>query len=410
MEKDLASDHVKKRLEELEILENYQKEKIEKLNKEKRKEIKKTLTKGQKIMMVVSIIAWLGLTSRWGREYLKSQKEKESPKIENIQPNKNIVPEVHMLSQEKLQKAIKDSLLEEEISYKDICEVVNQLTNENSKKEIIDFLYAWNIVWMQEYLGMEKDSKFSCNKSTGRIDQNTMSILSWKRFGIKDKEIFENDSISEDVKDAYKEFMEWTINNNNQNYVIESKISMSSYVFDKEHRLIDLQPILVGKDLGKDQEFVPYPWFYEKGIRKYYNDSILDKINTNTPEWLFSIEGLDQLRDEDYSIEGPREAIILIPIILTTKGLNYDTKKIKLWIHPTFLPKHDREKYLKALATKEISDNNQSHWCINVANFGRIKHLLNLDPKNGSRVYITQYNKYKNRQQQKYLPQKKGRH
>lgn len=83
--------------------------------------------------------------------------------------------------------------------------------------------------------------------------------------------------------------------------------------------------------------------------------------------------------------------------MLTTPGLNYDTEKIKLRIHPIFLPKDDEERYKNALETPEISDNNQSHGCINVVNFGRIKDNLNLDPKNGSRIYITQYNKYQNK-------------
>lgn len=99
-----------------------------------------------------------------------------------------------------------------------------------------------------------------------------------------DKEILENENISQDVKDAYKAFMEGTMNNNNENYLIESKICMHSFLFDKQHRLIDLQPIIVGRDIGKDQEYVPFEWFYENGKRKYYKDIDPKELNRNTPE------------------------------------------------------------------------------------------------------------------------------
>ena len=69
-------------------------------------------------------------------------------------------------------------------------------------------MYAGNIIGLQEYLCMNQDSKYVLNKATGRIDENTMNILAGEWFGMKDKEILENDSISEDVKDKYTAFVE----------------------------------------------------------------------------------------------------------------------------------------------------------------------------------------------------------
>ncbi len=127
------------------------------------------------------------------------------------------------------------------------------------------------------------------------------------------------------------------MNNNNENYLIESKICMHSFLFDRNHRLIDYQPIIVGRDLGKDQEYVPFERFYENGVRKYYKDTNPKELNRNTPEGLFAIEGIDKIEEKDYEIDGPKEAIILDPILLTTPGLIYDKKRIKMWDHPIFI-------------------------------------------------------------------------
>jgi len=81
-----------------------------------------------------------------------------------------------------------------------------------------------------------------------------MNILNGGRFWINGEEILQNKTITQDVKDAYSDFVEWMKDNNDQNYLIESKICMRSFLFDKNHKLIDLQPILVWKDLGKDLE------------------------------------------------------------------------------------------------------------------------------------------------------------
>jgi hypothetical protein len=163
-----------------------------------------------------------------------------------------------LVSLEKLQQTISDTLLEEGITHEDIADAVNGTTNDETKNIIIQFLYTGNILGLQEFLCMKKDSEYSLNKATGKIDKATIDILAGGRFGMTEKEIMANDTITQDVKDAYIQFVQGEINNNGCNYLINSKICMHSFLFDKNHRLIDVQPIIVGRDLGKDQEYVPF--------------------------------------------------------------------------------------------------------------------------------------------------------
>ncbi len=99
-----------------------------------------------------------------------------------------------------------------------------------------------------------------------------------------EKEIMADDTITQDVKDAYLEFVKGIRDNNDENYMIDSKLSKYSFILDTKHRLIDVQPILIGRDEGKDQEYVPFTRFYENGIKKYYKDADPKELNRNTPE------------------------------------------------------------------------------------------------------------------------------
>lgn len=125
--------------------------------------------------------------------------------MENI---KGSSAERQLLTLEKLQISLSKRFFEEGINHKDVFDAVNNLVNQESKKAIIDFLYTADITGLQGYLGMKKDSKFALNKATGSMDYNTLKIISGGYFGCRNEEILENPNISEDVKDAYQEFMD----------------------------------------------------------------------------------------------------------------------------------------------------------------------------------------------------------
>ena len=66
--------------------------------------------------------------------------------MERIQDKKHTIPTKQMVSLEKLHMAINDTLLAENITYEDVADAVNSTINEESKKAIMDFLYAGNIL------------------------------------------------------------------------------------------------------------------------------------------------------------------------------------------------------------------------------------------------------------------------
>jgi hypothetical protein len=67
---------------------------------------------------------------------------------------------------------------------------------------------------------------------------------------------------------------------------------------------------------------------------------------------------MDKLEERQYQIDGPKEAIIMDPIKLTTEELTYDETKIKMRDHPVFVA--EGQGYVEALNTPETTDNNKS--------------------------------------------------
>ncbi len=193
-------------------------------------------------------------------------------------------------------------------------------------------------------------------------------------------EITNNPEIGQDVKDAYKEFLEGKIDYNNQNYLIISKDSCKVYLFDKNNRLINIQPVLIGKDIGNENEFMPYDHYYEDGQRIYHTNP----INTNTPEGYFMAWVHRPLNSKDYIVdtENP-QAINIIPINIKTKKYDprFNAIEWKLNIHPTFKPKGNEEKYENALNSKIISDNYCTHGCPNIKDFEIIDDNITCDQK-----------------------------
>lgn len=129
---------------------------------------------------------------------------------------------------------------------------------------------------------MKRNSEYTSNKATGKIDLNTLHRFADPLFGLEEKEILENKDIAQDVKDIYQKFVAGEIDNNGQNYIIISKTDIYLYLFTKDHKLLhrDKKHDLIGKDIEKDGKRVPYPYYRtNKGV--VYHD---EETNTDTPE------------------------------------------------------------------------------------------------------------------------------
>ena len=365
------------------------------------KNIKKTLnSKNKKIAIQTAGIAASIFFTIWTIKYLqKNNNNTRDVNKNNMEINKKYLNKTskktewninnyNFTDNEKLKKNSK-LLFTDNITQKELINAVNKTINKKTKKNIINFLNKWDILWLQKYLWFKENSEYKLNKATWIIDKNTLDILNWWYFWIKWDEILNSHLIPQDVKDAYTIFMENKEKyvKNKQKLIVESKISMKSYLFDKDKWILDIQPIIAWIHKWKNQEYVPFWRYYKNWKKKYYK---WKKINRNTPEWRFSIEKISAINEKHYKINWPKLAILLKPEKLVTKWLKYDTNKIVLWIHPPFIPKNNNNRYINALKSETIKDNYQSKGCINTLNFGRI--LDNIDDKTA--INITQYNKY----------------
>ncbi|MEI6118632.1 MAG: hypothetical protein WCP92_05410 [bacterium] len=105
---------------------------------------------------------------------------------------------------------------------------------------------------------MKKNSEYTSNKATGILDQNTLKKIKNPLFGLTGETLLNSANIPDDVKEAYKEFLNKKIPNDGLAYLILSKKTCKQYLFSKDHKLINDQTILIGKDIGKSGEFIPY--------------------------------------------------------------------------------------------------------------------------------------------------------
>ncbi len=128
--------------------------------------------------------------------------------------------------------------------------------------------------------GMKKQSEYASNKATGKIDMNTFFRISDEYFGLEKQEILDNQNIPQDVKNIYQKFVAGEINNNGTSYLIISKTDFHMYLFTKDHKLLNRQLSLLGKNIGQEGEWVPYK-YYRTNLGTVYHDK---KVNTNTPE------------------------------------------------------------------------------------------------------------------------------
>lgn len=279
-----------------------------------------------------------------------------------------------------LQKSIPQNMLNG-VEHKEIIDAVMTITNEEIQTQVIDFLKAGNVIWLQELYGMKRNSEYTSNKATGIIDQNTLNKIKNPLFGLQGEELLNHPDISDDVKEAYTEFLNNKISNDGLPYLILSKKTCKQYLFSKDNTLIHDQTILIGKDIGKDGEFIPYDHYTLSNGKFVY---VRWAINTNTPTGLFKVKKIVDLGNK-YKADGPPRGINIVPI--TVKWVEEERFKYKQWgimIHPIYQTPGDPEKYEKAIESASIDDNGISHGCPNIKDFGIVFDQLPI----GGKVYI----------------------
>jgi hypothetical protein len=166
-------------------------------------------------------------------------------------------------------------------------DAVENIENPKIQKQVVDLLKEGNIVGLQELYGMKTSSEYSSNKATGRFDKNTLHKIKNPLFGLVGQEVIENENIPNDVKEIYKEFTIGQISNGGLAYLILSKKTCKQYLFDKDNQLIDIQPVLIGADLGNKGKFMPYEYYKVTGGKKIY---VRGERNRNTPTGIFKVK------------------------------------------------------------------------------------------------------------------------
>ena len=432
MNKKNTQQELEKKLKKLDISENTEKEKLEKLRKQNKKNIKENihinkkeeLTEEEKKLMEV----FKDKSIDEIRKIIK--KEENKPKMKKLYnkirktmlilgitwglargiwtlakkdaKDKRVYDTEQWVSQKKdnndqagidgwdtpkekitldtLQKSIPQNVLKG-VEYQEIIDAVIAITNEEIQKQVIAFLEAGNVKWLQELYGMKKNSEYTSNKATGILDQNTLKKIKNPLFGLKGEELLNNPNISDDVKEAYKEFLNKKIPNDGLAYLILSKKTCKQYLFSKDHTLINDQTILIGKDVGKSGEFIPYDHYTLANGKFVY---VRWEINTNTPTGIFKVKKIVDIGNH-YKVDGPKRGINIVPI--TIKGNEEERFKYKQWgimIHPVYETPGDPEKYEDAMKSASIDDNGISHGCPNIKDFGIVFDQLPI----GSKVYI----------------------
>jgi hypothetical protein len=245
---------------------------------------------------------------------------------------------------------------------------VENISNLKIKIQIMDLLETGNIVGIQELYGMKKKSEYTSNKATGILDKNTLHKIQNPLLGLVGQEIINNANIPNDVKEIYQKFLNGQISNDNLAYLILSKKTCKEYLFDKDNKLLDIQTILIGADIGNKGEFMPYDHYKVAGGKKIYIKGA--KINRNTPTGLFKVKKSIEL-SSDYKIDGPKRGINIVPI--DAQGNEEARFKYTQWglaIHPIYQQPSNPKKYENAMNSASIQDNSITHGCPNIEGFG----------------------------------------
>jgi hypothetical protein len=139
---------------------------------------------------------------------------------------------------------------------------------------------------------MKINSEYTSNKTKGVLDQNILHKIKNPLFGLVGQDVINNPNISDDIKEAYQEFLNGKIKNENKAYLILSKKTCKEYLFDKNNQLIDIQPILIGADVGNKGKFMPYEYYKVTGGKKIY---VRGERNRNTPTGIFKVKKIIDL-------------------------------------------------------------------------------------------------------------------
>ena len=148
----------------------------------------------------------------------KDQVQREDDKKNTDQDQKMdstaTFPAKTLITEDMLKKNITQDELWSLISYEHIVNTINKIENDKVREELIWYLKEGKIVEAQEMYGMKRDSKYTSNKATGKIDANTLQRFSDNLFWLYGKDILENKDIPQEVKNAYEKFLLGEIDNN----------------------------------------------------------------------------------------------------------------------------------------------------------------------------------------------------
>ena len=341
------------------------------LAKKSKENIRNKLKKTFLILWITTIV-FVALYIR-NENYKKNNKkvyntEQGSVDSSNGQNIDTIPSQIDKVSEEQLEKMLpKDRM--NGVSYDQIKEKINALPNKSSRITLIEFLKKWDIIGMQEFVGMKNNSPYSLNTTTGIIDENTLSRITDPMVWLLWNDVMNDQNIPTNIRQAYQEFIDEKDKFNNESFGFISKSNYKLYLFDKNWTLINTQTILVWKDIGKPWERVPYPYYLgTKGEMVYHGKP----VNTNTPEWYFIVQRTQGL-NKDFIADWPKMALILIPIKWDQKQWweqeNRFDNRFWFWLHFIFKPDSNPDLYKDAIQSPDIP-NNVSHGCINTEQNG----------------------------------------
>lgn len=332
-------------------------------------------------LLTGGLIAGIVHTKKQNAKDKESDKNKQEIQIPDS--TENIPPKTYF-TVDSIKTYIQKDQVDALVSYESIADAVNAIEDENTKKELIACLRKGDVTKAQEMYGMKKNSQYTSNKATGKIDLNTLFRVSDEYFGLEKQEVLDHPGIPQDVKDVYQKFLKDEIYNNGANYIIISKTDFHLYLFTKDHVLLNRQLSLLGKNIGQEGERVPYE-YYKTNLWTVYHGK---KVNTNTPEWLFLVQQSKQLWSS-YKVDGPKTSLIIVPINSKTqkiKNKERELNKYTLEIHPVYQPKGNEHQYEDRMKSAETDDNAVSHGCINAEKYGIVKDNVTIGK---SVVYIT---------------------
>jgi len=382
MTKNKSQEILLKELKELETKKEQEKKKLETLLQSK--QINKK-TKQAKNIGKIALIGTLTAATIFGINEARKSRQKDQVQREDDTKNTDkkqkadstaTFPTKIIITEDIIKKHITQDKLELSLSYKEIANTINNIQNNKIREEVITYLKQGKIREIQEMYGMKRNSKYISNKATDMIDKNTLHRLDNNLFGLYGKYLLKHKDIPQEVKDIYQKFLLGEIDNNNAAYMIVCKSNFMLYLFTKDHKLLYNQSTLLGKDIEKDQERIPYNYYNtNKGII-YHKKA----VNTDTPEWLFKIQKTCKL-DNNYICDGPKIGLVSLPINITTQQIEerYEYIKYEKRFHPIRKPLHNPELYNNALNSTDIDDNNISHGCPNIQNIGILIDNLTIE-------------------------------